>query len=655
MEATDWDLLIAHSLGVDHCGHKHGPFHPEMRRKLTEVDQMIRGIVDKMQDNTVLFVIGDHGMTDQGDHGGESEAETNALLFAYSKGHPFHEMSPITADDSMQQIDFVPVLSTILGVPVPFSNLGTMHPNLIPEMSFGNWTKHQILLQSLWQNAKQLQEYFESYANEHSTTFDEETLDSLENKFMVLTYRVGSIYTDSAFQNFERDLRTHLRSILQICRDVWVRFDALGMQQGLLIVIFGVILQYLLIANLNAKQLDAAFCTKTIQGIFSANTIAIVAVYAGNSVSWAAFLSGRFNVVLVTCLLNVVILAFLLVQNWLEVVQKWSESQRISNMLTRCLYGCFVCVFFSNSFVVQEQKIVTYLLGGILCIAAFKLQRHFNYQHSHKWSNRLVYLAFCVLIIYALFLLRLAHLYFRCREEQGNCQSATAEDGSMGGRAGNVLGLGRFLAQYLKLGSLCDKIDVTSIVSMAMFVTVARLFLQSCGAFMGYSLKGILNKFGPSATAICVGAHFVLANNRVAATYPLQIDSMAWCVYVIFVVQIAVCLTRPLMTYLVKRKSPTEIQSQTESQKIPEIFNRLKNLYQKVEQPHIPIVYGLPTVYSTAFIALFVFLVLQLSLLLGANASNGLYISIAVGIVLLVVQSVQRYNATKSLGEQERG
>lgn len=38
----DWDVLIAHFLGVDHCGHRYGPNHPEMTRKLEQMDQMLR-------------------------------------------------------------------------------------------------------------------------------------------------------------------------------------------------------------------------------------------------------------------------------------------------------------------------------------------------------------------------------------------------------------------------------------------------------------------------------------------------------------------------------------------------------------------------------------------------------------------------------------
>ena len=36
----EWDVLIGHFLGVDHAGHKYGPRHPEMRRKLREVSSL---------------------------------------------------------------------------------------------------------------------------------------------------------------------------------------------------------------------------------------------------------------------------------------------------------------------------------------------------------------------------------------------------------------------------------------------------------------------------------------------------------------------------------------------------------------------------------------------------------------------------------------
>lgn len=45
LKTNDWDVLIGHFLGVDHCGHKYGPYHPEMASKLTQMDAVLRYVV----------------------------------------------------------------------------------------------------------------------------------------------------------------------------------------------------------------------------------------------------------------------------------------------------------------------------------------------------------------------------------------------------------------------------------------------------------------------------------------------------------------------------------------------------------------------------------------------------------------------------------
>ena len=42
MKRSNWDLLIGHFLGVDHCGHRYGPQHPAMAEKLAQLDGVLR-------------------------------------------------------------------------------------------------------------------------------------------------------------------------------------------------------------------------------------------------------------------------------------------------------------------------------------------------------------------------------------------------------------------------------------------------------------------------------------------------------------------------------------------------------------------------------------------------------------------------------------
>lgn len=43
-----------------------------------------RSVIEALDNDTVLFVMGDHGMTRTGDHGGDSDDEVDAALFVYS-------------------------------------------------------------------------------------------------------------------------------------------------------------------------------------------------------------------------------------------------------------------------------------------------------------------------------------------------------------------------------------------------------------------------------------------------------------------------------------------------------------------------------------------------------------------------------------------
>lgn len=44
-----------------------------MTKKLREVDEFIRKLIKDMGNDTLLVIMGDHGMTSTGDHGGDSE------------------------------------------------------------------------------------------------------------------------------------------------------------------------------------------------------------------------------------------------------------------------------------------------------------------------------------------------------------------------------------------------------------------------------------------------------------------------------------------------------------------------------------------------------------------------------------------------------
>ena len=87
-KGSEFDFMLVHMIGVDSAGHTFGSKHPEVERKLGETEKFIEKVIELMDNDTTLLVYGDHGMTMEGSHGGNSELEMRTALFAYQK-EPF--------------------------------------------------------------------------------------------------------------------------------------------------------------------------------------------------------------------------------------------------------------------------------------------------------------------------------------------------------------------------------------------------------------------------------------------------------------------------------------------------------------------------------------------------------------------------------------
>lgn len=162
-----WDCLILHYLGLDHIGHKGGPESANMPIKQREMDDVIASLYTYVEKNpdTLLVVLGDHGMNEVGNHGGSSIGETSAGLLFISSKFPkiFHKELPLPWNDGyhfyekIQQIDLVPTLATLLGFPIPKNNLGIFIQNFKPLFSEKQYSR--VLLE----NALQLKDLVENY------------------------------------------------------------------------------------------------------------------------------------------------------------------------------------------------------------------------------------------------------------------------------------------------------------------------------------------------------------------------------------------------------------------------------------------------------------------------------------------------------------
>lgn len=156
-----------HYLGLDHIGHKTGPQGPAMLPKQREMDDIVRMIYEAVETqehlkDTLVVLVGDHGMNAGGNHGGSGPGETEpALVFASPKlAGMQRRVCPETPKHGtefefyrkVQQSDVVPTLAGLMGFPVPKNSLGVV----LEEVAGGLLASGDRWMQLLRRNAKQI-------------------------------------------------------------------------------------------------------------------------------------------------------------------------------------------------------------------------------------------------------------------------------------------------------------------------------------------------------------------------------------------------------------------------------------------------------------------------------------------------------------------
>jgi len=334
---------VAHFLGVDHVGHTYGPHNVHMEKKLNQMDNELDIILSKVDEAKALcqvaFVMGDHGMTEDGNHGGGSKDETNAALFAhFSPGcGDLNSSFDITGSEvgphsekafqSVNQIDLVPTISLLLGLPIPYGNLGAVIPALLPPMrngkndTDGNYIGTPATTAALALNAAQVWNYLMEYSSTASKLPQKtiENLESLLNK-AAAKYQEAldqeSGYDSIAYREACGLFKYFLSQAIDLGKQVWTQFDTVGMSFGI-----GMLLVALLLG----------FPLNSVKKLFETDT----EIHKSSSVS----------------------------RN-----ERLNQSYQIMQVATVTVFIIFHCVVlaFSNSYINAEESI-TMLALAVLC------------------------------------------------------------------------------------------------------------------------------------------------------------------------------------------------------------------------------------------------------------------------------------------------
>ncbi|TNM91816.1 hypothetical protein fugu_018827 [Takifugu bimaculatus] len=380
MVGGDWEVLVAHFLGVDHCGHRFGPDHPAMADKLTQMDGVIRAVMERLQNDTLLVVMGDHGMTDSGDHGGESQKETDAAIFLYSPSPLFPARPSRAEPDVVPQTDLVPTLALLLGVPIPYSSVGQVLLPLFPSHGPAEGVAGGLSqLDALWINAKQVNRFLETYSG-MAADIPADILSDLKEEFSRLSadYLAAVGGARSSSPQLAAAMQAYLTRVRDTCRATWAQFSAGKMAAGLAVLGLACLL------CLTVSEMSATLMRGEGPGLKRPAAAALMT--AGCAA--AAQLLGRGSVEAAWCLVAAALgfeLAFLwgarqsrgivMATKSVSKANKggaWPRLHRLlappfSVLLLRC------CSLLSDSYVIAEGRAVTFLLLSLVLYVPVRL------------------------------------------------------------------------------------------------------------------------------------------------------------------------------------------------------------------------------------------------------------------------------------------
>ncbi|XP_069604034.1 GPI ethanolamine phosphate transferase 3 [Ranitomeya imitator] len=436
VDEGDWDVVIAHFLGVDHCGHKHGPDHPETAKKLMQMNQVITSLIEHLDDRTLLVVAGDHGMTDTGDHGGDSEQEVTAALFLYSKAPLFGDQ--LHRDPAaVPQVNLVPSLSLLLGLPIPYSNLGAVIDDLFgfPEDKLSKTSAYYL-------NAQQVARYLDSYSRV-AGDLPAEKLRALADLFSSLTAEYEQLLSqwdqlpeeemDAHLQKTILGLQDYLTQVRSVCMESWARFHPVQMLVGCVILLASCFLCYI-IAEAGAA---VALPYKCLLGYPFLSSLMVTAVLG--LATWMSLVA--LDLVTLCAAATVVsqISFYFSFQRRKCSQMRWRTRPFYLLLSGPCVVLFFrCCSLFSDSYVVAEGYVAPFLLTSLLSVTVVKLHWDgklalptFTPLGSESWKasltpayrkdgTRLMWLLAALGII-----VRLSGLFHNCREETPDCQPSS--------------------------------------------------------------------------------------------------------------------------------------------------------------------------------------------------------------------------------------
>ena len=376
----------------------------------------------------------------------------------------------------MYQIDLVPTIALLLGIPIPFSSLGMIIPEVfIPfredldsmnaNQSIADGFSGRVTLEflsALRINANQLQKYLNTYT-QYSSDLPSGIFHSLERELANALQLHEKIEINKQVSQTELSQAAsvyvnYMQSVKSMCQKVWAKFDDVPIHQGLLLLLLSVATTPLLLFKLHHSSHD--FVRKALKTGCIVGGVLAPLLSAANS-SWEVSLSSLFSFLGLFAFL--VLLSANLISLW-QVKRVFSAAGVLRSLLKLDLLQVFsatvivvhaVCLL-SNSFVVFEGDVVSFFLQTLMVLFAVRTLRHkFKLEELDSQSPSVWKVLACVGPHLGVMLcIRATKIFYTCRDPEQNsgCEATSFIHAlPMATEALGALSKWRFLASSLSL------------------------------------------------------------------------------------------------------------------------------------------------------------------------------------------------------------
>ena len=565
--------------------------------------------------------------------------------------------------ETIAQIDLVPTFSLLLGLPIPFSNLGKVIPELF---SVCKECKNQadVLFnqaRASHLNSQQVRSYLHSYSKV-SDEFPHQELLELEVTYHSTSEQFHQVVTDIKKRTYDDKDVIHrlinitgtfqefLQSARIMCDKIWAQFDVLSMCIGS---------AYFFICFIFCWQLDDPSCfNKLILSGMMANVMVLpcLLVLILMNISINGFVLYSCALITVFPIGSYLLFKIMSSEHDRSNSRKWVDviGQNITATVSWLSFVVYLLGYLSNSYVVYDDSVSSFMLQFIVWTMFYSIsvsitKREFakntgKHQNSKKssvkpfdlgrvfTSPRTLLLLLCLALCLCL---RLAKHFRPCREEQWTCETS----------------------QFMQpLSAITDDFRLYknfryffSATCIAIVVLGTQKWLRHCGNLNGFAPSVLLTKYLQTLNATCIAFYWAfqaLPKNTLEKFQIWQQDFFAQLSYLSFIIYFLVMLVKPLSIYILPQEQEKESMpfiSSGDSDLVPKVYNHLKvnwqTLLKSKDQDRTPVVYGLGTVYSAVFVMLVGCFSLLLAMLLGDGMVGGIVLQILVMFLFLEIHA----------------